>query len=350
MTDNLSEFNKGEILNENKRDKRLDNALLTTYEGDTLLSCVYIEHNSLPELSIDQIDTSMTFFGKDIPFPIMINAMTGGTEQGVEINEALYNISKELGIPMEVGSQDVLMEDTDVAELFLGEIVEDEERKTVLLSNLNANSTVEEIKFAMDTIKADGIALHINAGQEIFSKDGITDFNGRYERIKNAAKIYSDRLIVKEVGSGMSKDTIKKLVDAGVKNIDISGSGGTNFIEIENLRNFDYDFSDLYEWGIPTAKSIINARSISQDINIIASGGIKTALDIVRALILGADIVGVSGEVLKYLIHGGYDYAKEYLTELMHKTKIVMLLLGAKNIDELKTVPYKITGKLKDII
>lgn len=350
MTDNLNEFNKGELIIENKRDKRLDNALLTTYEGDTLLSCVYIEHNSLPELSIDDVDTTTTFFGKQVPFPLMINAMTGGTEQGVEINEALYNISKELGIPMEVGAQDVLMEDMDTAELFLGEIVEEVNRPTVLLSNLHANSSVADIKVAMDTINADGIALHLNPGQEIFTKDGISNFVGRYESIEKAAKEYGDKLIVKEVGFGMSEEVIKKLVDVGVKNIDVSGSGGTNFVEIENLRNFDYDFSELYEWGVPTAKSIINARNISKDITIIASGGIKTSLDIARVLILGADMVGISGEVLKYLIHGGYDYAKDYLQELMYKTKIVMLLLGCKNIEQLKKTPYKLTGKLKEII
>ena len=29
--------------------------------------------------------------------------------------------------------------------------------------------------------------------------------------------------------------------------------GGTNFIEIENIRYDSIDFSELYSWGIPTA-------------------------------------------------------------------------------------------------
>ena len=73
-------------------------------------------------------------------------------------------------------------------------------------------------------------------------------------------------------------------------------------------------------------------------------------MDIVKSLILGADYVGISGELLKYLLHGGYDYARAYLEEIIYKTKMIMLLLGARNIEELKNTPYKITGRLKEII
>ena len=34
----------------------------------------------------------------------------------------------------------------------------------------------------------------------------------------------------------------------------------------------------------------------------------------------------------------------------MYKTKIVMFLLGVKNIEELKKVDYKIIGKLKELM
>ena len=35
-------------------------------------------HNSLPEIDMDEIDTSVNLFGKKLSFPLMITAITGG--------------------------------------------------------------------------------------------------------------------------------------------------------------------------------------------------------------------------------------------------------------------------------
>ena len=136
----------------------------------------------------------------------------------------------------------------------------------------------------------------------------------------------------------------------GIKYIDISGKGGTNFIEIEDLRDVETDFSELYDWGIPTAKAIIDVRSLSDEVFIIASGGIKTAMDIVKSIVIGADMAAMSGEVLKYLLHGGYVACEDFLKELNYKMKIIMCLLGVKNIEELKKVDYKVVGRLRELL
>lgn len=333
---------------EEKKNVRLENILISNHQTDNLFSDIYIEHNSFPEMDFSEIDTRVEFFGKEIPFPLVINAITGGTEESVEINEVLYTISKELNLPMEIGNQDIMFEDEEAIELFLGEHAA-EDRKTVMLANLQASSSLEDVTRAIDSVKADGIALHINPAQEIVGPDGRRDFRGIVDNIKAINKAYPGRVMVKEIGSGMSKKTVEKIISTGVNIIDISGLGGSNLIEIENLRNVDRDFSELYDWGVPTAKSILNAREVSADLKIIASGGVKTALDIVKAIVIGADYVGIGGELLKFLLHGGHEYAREYLEELMYKTKVIMFLLGAKNIEELKKVPYKLTGKLREI-
>ncbi len=108
--------------------------------------------------------------------------------------------------------------------------------------------------------------------------------------------------------------------------------------------------TELYPWGIPTALSLIKCRELPKDLNLISSGGIRNSIDIIKSLVLGAKIVGISGELLSYLVHGGYDNAKEYLEALTYKIKMVMLLMGKKNMEELKAVDYKITGKLKELI
>ena len=74
-------------------------------------------------------------------------------------------------------------------------------------------------------------------------------------------------------------------------------------------------------------------------------------MDIVKSIALGAEVAGISGELLSYVVHGGYLNAKDYLDKIIYKMKILMLLLGKKNIEELKTsTDYRITGRLKDLV
>jgi isopentenyl-diphosphate delta-isomerase len=329
-----------------RKDEHIENYLKTEYRSRTLLDCVYIEHKALPKINFDEIDTSIEFLGKKISMPLMINAMTGGGEASEDINDDLSNICLEMNIPMAVGSQAIAIKDESTRPSF--EVVKEHE-DLVRIGNLGMNNTAEDFKFARDLIDAHAMQVHLNLAQELVMEEGDRDFTNTLDNIKNIVKELSCPLIVKEVGFGISKDVAKDLIDSGVKYIDISGKGGTNFIEIEDLRNFETDFSELYDRGLPTAKSIIDVRSLSDDIFLIGSGGIRTGLDLAKAIIIGADMCAISGEVLSYLIRGGYEMTLDYLKDLNNKLKIVMALLGVKNIEELKKVPYKITGKLKEL-
>ena len=89
---------------------------------------------------------------------------------------------------------------------------------------------------------------------------------------------------------------------------------------------------------------------ISFQLLTISSGGIRTATDIVKSIVLGAELAGISGEILSYLVHGGYDNAKEYLDGITYKIKMIMLLMGKKNIQELRGSDYNIVGQLKELL
>lgn len=333
-----------------RKDLYIDNSTISNYQGNSLLSDIYIEHNSLPELKLEDIDTSTEFMGRKIGFPLIISAMIGGTHRSLELNEMLVNLAKEFNIPLEVGSQEEVLHSEEQSKLFVSLQEDEDEDRIFLLSNLSVKASKEDVDKAMGHIKANAVSLSINFAQETVSFDGNKDFTNALNNIGNLANEFGDKLLVKEKTLGMSKETVRKLADAGVKYVDVSGFGGSNIIELENLRNYRNDFSDLYEWGIPTAKSILNAREASEDIRIIASGGIRTSMDIVKALIIGADYVAIAGEILKYLIHGGYEQARQYVEEIIYKTKIVMMFLGVDNIEDLKKVDFKITGKLKEIL
>lgn len=333
-----------------RKKEHVENYLRTTYKGNTLFEDVFIEHNSLPNLDFNHIDTTTSFLGRIVDYPIIINAMTGGAEFSREINQDLALIAKEYNIPMAVGSQTIaLCDDEECRESFtiVREIIGDE---GIVIANLNAQSSIDEVNKALEMVKADAIQLHLNPAQEIVMLEGDRDFKGILENIETIVKTIDKPVIVKEVGFGISKEAASKLYNIGVRNVDISGFGGTNFIEIENIRYNSIDFSELYSWGIPTALSLIKCRELPEDLNIISSGGIRNSMDIVKSLILGGQMVGISGEILSYLLHGGYENAKDYMEATTHKMKIIMLLLGKKNIQELKTTEYKILGNLKDLL
>ena len=340
----IEQFNK-------RRDRKAEHInfyMESEYENNTLFEDIYLEHNALPELNFDEINTKSTFLDKDVDFPIMINAITGGTDFSWEINRQLSYIALEFNIPIAVGSQTIALYNKESRESY--EVVREIVKEGIVIANLSSMATIEEVKIAIDMLKADAIQLHLNVAQELIMSEGDRNFKGVLNNIEYIIKNIDIPVIVKEVGFGISKDVAKRLYDIGVSYIDISGTGGTNFIEIEGKRRKDRGFTDLYSWGIPTALSLIQCVNLNKNLNIIASGGIKNSQDIVKSLCIGAYIVGISGEILRKLLDGGYDLAYKYVEELTYKLKILMLLLGKKNIEDLKTTRYKIIGELKELV
>lgn len=332
-----------------RKKEHLENYLRTGHEGNPLFSDIYIEHNALPLLALDEIDTSTEFLGKKIAYPLMINAMTGGGEFAMEINRQLADMARTYEIPMAVGSQTIALENGEEAERSF-RVVREEMGEGLVLANLNANATPQDALRAIDMVQADALQIHLNVAQELVMKEGDRNFSGVLDRMRKIRDAIPVPIIVKETGTGIAGSVAARLAAEGFRHIDVSGAGGTNFVEIENLRTADQDFSELFGWGIPTAKALINVREQAPDACIIGSGGVRSSMDIVKALIIGADITAASGEILSFLVHGGPDYAKQHLDDQFYKLRALMVMLGAKNIQELKNVPYKVTGRLKEIL
>lgn len=330
-----------------RKDQHIENYLKTRTRGTTLLDCVYIEHNAISDVSLKQIDTSVEFMGQKIAMPLMVDAITGGGDSSASINEDLSSICESINIPMAVGSESIALTDESSRESF--ELVKQKE-DLFRIGNLGFERNYEDFIFARDLIDAKAMQVHLNIAQELVMKEGDNDYHSSIDIIGELVEKFPYPIIVKETGSGISKEVAKKLIEKNVKYIDVAGKGGTNFIEIEDLRDFEMDYSDLYNWGIPTAKSIIDVRSASDDVFIIASGGIKTAMDVVKSIIIGADMAAMTGEVLNYLLRGGYQACEDFLKEVNHKIKIIMALLGVRNIEELKKVDYKLIGELKELV
>lgn len=336
-------------MRQERKREHVESYLKTEYVGDNLFKDIYIENNSLPGINFEEIDTKVSFLGKTVDFPLMINAMTGGADELSSINEDLARIARDFNIPMAVGSQKIGIEYPECKESF--KIARDILGKDgILIGNLSANASLEELKEASSMIDADAMQLHLNVCQEMFMDEGDRNFKDIEKNIEYLSKNYEKPIIIKEVGFGISATVSKKLTKLGINHIDIAGTGGTNFIEIEDMRNFNKDYSDMYHWGIPTAKALIDCKRENPDNFYISSGGVNNADSIIKSFILGANFTAISGEVLRYLMHGGFDEAEKYVEDIIEKSKIIMMLLGVKKIKDLKNIDYTLTGRLKELI
>jgi isopentenyl-diphosphate delta-isomerase len=336
---------------ENTREKRKDEHIkffLSAKDNSSNgFEDVILQNNSLPEADFDEITTEYVFLNKYIDSPLMINAMTGGTEYTGDISRKLSRLAVKYNIPIAVGSQTIALDNPKAADTF--KRVREINRDGIVIANLSANMDIDSAYKAIDMIEADALQLHLNVAQELCMAEGDRCFRGALENIKEITALSEVPVIVKETGFGMSFETAGKLYDAGVRYIDISGRGGTNFVSIESLRNIERDCSFMRSWGIPTALSLLECRKANSELFLICSGGISTSEEIVKALCMDADMVALGGAVLRILVEEGYDAAEKYMDRLIYETRTLMLLLGAKDVTELKNVHYLLKGELREL-
>lgn len=330
-----------------RKDEHLKYFLSNKPAGYNGFEDVVLQNNSLPDVDFGEISTEYVFLNKYIDSPLMINAMTGGTEYSGEINRKLARLAVKFNIPIAVGSQTIAFDNPEAADSFRR--VREINRDGIVIANLSANLSIEDTYKAIDMIEADAVQLHLNVVQEMCMTEGDRSFRGTLDNIGQIAALSEVPVIVKETGFGMSYETAQKLYAAGVKYIDISGRGGTNFVSIESSRNIERDCSLMENWGIPTALSLLECRKANSDLFVICSGGISKSEEIIKALCMDADMVALGGALLRVLIEKGYEAAECYMEELIKGIKVMMLLLGAKDVTELKDVQYLLKGELREL-
>lgn len=322
--------------------EHIKNALETGQSRQSGFDDITFVHQSLPECSPAQITLNTNVGGLKLSSPIFINAMTGGGGiKTLEINRALAIASRETGIAMAVGSQMSAIKNSSEEETY--RVVRKENPKGVIIANLGSEASVEEAKRACEMIEADALQIHLNVIQELVMPEGDRDFTGALDRISKIVNELPVPVIVKEVGFGMSRETVRRLHEIGVAAVDIGGYGGTNFSKIENMRR-KKRFVFFDNWGIPTAASIAEAKFFVPEISVIGSGGIQDSLDAVKAISLGADAVGMAGRFLKTLMEDGLQKLIDDIKELKQEMVMIMTALGAKSIPSLQTAPLVISG------
>lgn len=319
----------------------LDTASVTGPLGTGLDGYGFV-HNALPELNLDEIDTSTTFLGKPLRAPILISSMTGGFDVARKVNRNLATAAQALGLAMGVGSQRVAVEQADTAVTFQ---VRDVAPDILLFANLGAvqlnyGYDVRQCRTAVSMIAADGLILHLNVLQEAMQPEGNRNFKGLTDRIAAVCGELAAPVIAKEVGNGISVDAAHRLQLAGVAAIDIAGRGGTSWSAVEAQRAIkigERSSGAFADWGIPTEHAIRSVREAMPTMPLIGSGGLRSGVDIAKALALGADL-GALGQPLLAAALESADHVIEQLRYLIHELKVSMLCVGAENLSALRRV------------
>ncbi|CEG33492.1 isopentenyl pyrophosphate isomerase [Peribacillus simplex] len=328
-----------------RKQRKLDHiefALKTGQQHQTGLEDISFIHQSLPGISLNNVNLTAEVGELELSSPIFINAMTGGGGPETEkLNGDLAIAARETGIAMAVGSQMAAIKDPGQQASF--KVVRKENPDGVLIGNLGGEATVEQAKRASEMIGADALQIHINVIQELTMPEGDRDFAGTLSRIEKINKTIGIPVIVKEVGFGMSMETVQQLHSVGVSIIDVGGFGGTNFAKIENERRAKI-LGYFNEWGIPTAASIVEAVNVSPQLSVIGSGGIQSPLEITKSLALGARGVGLAGHFLKLYKELGLEQLIKEIHYIHEDLKVIMTALGCGNISELRKSKLVIKG------
>ncbi|OEH93472.1 type 2 isopentenyl-diphosphate Delta-isomerase [Bacillus solimangrovi] len=322
--------------------EHIQHALSTGQNRTHGLDDVKFVHQSLPDTDVEQVKLNTKVGELSLSSPLFINAMTGGGgEKTLELNQMLARVANATGISIAVGSQMSALKHDEERKTF--EIVRKENSNGVVFANLGSEATVEQAEQAVEMLNADALQIHLNVIQELVMPEGDRCFSGALERIEQIANCLKVPIIVKEVGFGMSRETVKQLESVGVSIIDIGGFGGTNFSKVENERRV-HILSYFNEWGISTAASIVEATTGRDNVPIIASGGIQNAMDVAKSLALGASAVGIAGFFLNIALQEGEAALISEIEQLHVDLKIIMTALGVNSIAELQRAPLVIAG------
>lgn len=314
---------------------------------------VHFVHQALPEVDRDKIRLSTRTFNHSFSAPIFVGAMTGGTQEAKKINGFIAEAVGELGLGMGVGSQRAALEDSKLESTY--NIVRKKAPEAFLVANLGAPQLVQgygvkEVERVVEMIDADALAIHLNPLQEAIQPEGEVDYAGALKKITEITEILQVPVIVKETGAGISAEVAKKLEQAGVEGINISGAGGTSWAAVEYYRAktakdvFHQQLGEsFWDWGIPTAASLVEV-SQSTNLVVIASGGVRTGIDVAKSLALGANLVSMSTPILRPATKS-VDEVKKTLNFLIKELRNTMFLVGAESVNELAKVSIVLLDK-----
>jgi isopentenyl-diphosphate Delta-isomerase len=320
----------------------------------TLLDEVQLVHDALPDRHYDEVDLSTRLLGKTLKAPVVISAMTGGTEEAQAINRDLARAAETLGLGFGLGSQRAMVVDPTLLPTFR---VRDVAPNALVLGNLGMvqarQMSTGAIRELCQAVGVDALCVHLNPSMELVQPGGDRDFTGGRKLLERLHRELDIPVVIKETGAGLSRKIGKVAREIGIATVDTSGAGGTSWVAVETKRAEGEARAlgeELWDWGIPTAASVGMCADLGLDI--IATGGVRTGSDIAHALALGATAGGLAAPVLRAWrdgggTQGGYEGALAFLKRVIESVRANVFLTGCRTPSELRHAPKVLGSTLR---
>jgi isopentenyl-diphosphate delta-isomerase len=315
----------------------------------TLFEEVQLVHDALPDRHFDEVDLSTPLLGKTLKAPIVISAMTGGTEAAAAINRDLARAAEQLGLGFGLGSQRAMVIAPDLTWTYR---VRDVAPNALVLGNLGLvqarQMSTGAIRELCATIGVDALCIHLNPSMELIQPGGDRDFTGGRETLKRLHGELGLPVVVKETGAGLSRRVGLAVKQLGIAAVDTSGAGGTSWVGVETKRAEGAARKlgeELWDWGIPTAASVGLLADLG--LQIIATGGLKNGTDVAHALALGATAGGLAAPVLRAHRDGGFEGVVQFLEHVIAGVRAQVFLTGCRTPSELRTAPKVLGSTLR---
>ena len=324
-----------------RKDQHIDLALeqVAVYNSFDEMELI---HRSIPSVNRSDVDLSTSFAGQTFPYPFYVNAMTGGSARGKEINRKLAAVAAACDLLFVTGSYSAALKNPgDDSYDFRGEFPD-----LRLATNIGLDKPVDLAQRTVAEMKPLFLQVHVNVMQELLMPEGERDFAHWMDHLGAYQEELSVPLVLKEVGFGMDRQTIQAARDLGLSTFDISGRGGTSFAYIENRRGGNRPYLD--QWGQSTLQALFSVKDWTEDIDILVSGGVRHPLDIIKSLVLGAKGVGLSRTLLELVESHSLEESIAIVEGWKDDLRLIMTALGCSHIKELQKVPYLLYGKLKE--
>lgn len=302
---------------------------------------------ALPEIDLADVSLETTIAGKTLAAPLIIGAMTGGTDEARRINRILAQGAQLRRVGLALGSGRIVLERPEALASFQ---VRDVAPDILLFANLgavqlNRGVTGADAARLTELLEADALNLHLNPLQEAIQPAGDTQFAGLAARIVEALTHIPVPVFAKEVGAGIGPETAALLASMPLSGVETAGVGGTSWARIEALRQADpRAFSAgmaLAGFGVSTADSLIACRGAFAERTVIASGGLRTPVEMATCLALGADAVAAALPFYKAAAEG-LDALLATIDAITHTLRILCFVAGARS-------PRALRGRLSHV-
>jgi isopentenyl-diphosphate Delta-isomerase len=189
------------------------------------------------------LDVSLEFLGIKMGAPLWVSSMTGGTEKAFEINRRLAATCAKYGLGMGLGSCRPLLDsldrlkDFDVRPIIGPDLPLYANLGIAQVESLLNNGRKDDISGLIETLKANGLIVHINPLQEWLQPEGDFIADSPLDTLSRLLDIFQFPVIVKEVGQGMGPESIKAILKLPIAALELAAHGGTNFSKLELLRS-----------------------------------------------------------------------------------------------------------------